>query len=177
MAADNELRLLSRAIRTRDIAPLLEAGVKGEWFFVEENRAVLNFLINHWTKYQEVPTAVTIKDNFPTYRLLAVEDTLDYLVDQLVEYRKRQNAITVLQDASEAISAGDLNAAITVMSQGLAKISDEGVRLSSDMDLTREPLKRFDDYLSVKTRPNGLLGMATGFKLSIRLLPDYNQDN
>lgn len=164
MAADNEVRLISRAIRTRDIAPLLEAGINEDWFFVDENRQAWRFIQQHWTKYQEVPTAVTLKDNFPTYRLLAVEDSLEYLVDQLIEYRKRQSAITVLQDASEAIAGGDHNAAITVMSQGVAKISDEGVRLSSDLDLTRDPLKRFDDYLSVKTRPNGLLGMATGFK-------------
>lgn len=164
MAADNEVRLISRAIRTRDIAPLLEAGVNDDWFFVDENRQAWRFIIQHWTKYQEVPTAVTLKDNFPTYRLLAVEDSLEYLVDQLIEYRKRQSAITVLQDASEAIASGDHNAAIAVMSQGVAKISDEGTRLTSDVDLTRDPLKRFDEYLSVKTRPNGLLGMATGFK-------------
>lgn len=164
MAADNELRLISRAVRTRDIAPLLEAGVSDDWFFVDENRQVWRFIRQHWTKYQEVPTAVTLKDNFPTYRLLAVEDSLEYLVDQLVEYRKRQSAITILQDASEAIAGGDHNAAISVMGQGLAKISDEGISMSSDVDLTRNPLTRFDEYLSVKTRPNGLLGMATGFR-------------
>jgi replicative DNA helicase len=164
VAADNELRLISRAIRTRDVAPLLEAGVSDDWFFVDENRQVWRFIRQHWAKYQEVPTAVTLKDNFPTYRLLAVEDSLEYLVDQLVEYRKRQGAITILQDASEAIASGDHNAAISVMGQGLAKISDEGIRMTSDVDLTRNPLTRFDEYLSVKTRPNGLLGMATGFR-------------
>jgi replicative DNA helicase len=35
---------------------------------------------------------------------------------------------------------------------------------SSDIDLTKDPMNRFDEYLSVKTRPNGLLGMATGFR-------------
>lgn len=164
MAADNELRLLSKAIRDRDIAPLLEAGVTDDWFFNDENRQIWKFVRNHWTKYQEVPTAVTIKDNFPTYRLLAVEDSLEYLVDQLVEYRRRQSTITLLQDASEAIAAGDHNSAITVMSQGVARIADEGISQSADMDLTKEPLKRFDEYLGVKTRPNGLLGMATGFQ-------------
>ncbi len=164
MAADNELRLLSRAIRTRDISPLLESGVSDDWFFVDENKQVWRFLRQHWTKYQEVPTAVTVLDNFPTYRLLAVDDTLEYLVDQLVEYRKRQHAITVVQDASEAIASGDHNAAITVLSQGVAKLIDEGVRESGDIDLTDNATKRFDDYTNIKTRPNGLLGFATGFK-------------
>ena len=164
MAADNEVRLLSRAIRTRDITPLLEAGVTDDWFFVDENRQVWRFLRQHWTKYQEVPTSVTVVDNFPTYRLLAVDDTLEYLVDQLVEYRKRQHAITVIQDASEAIAGGDHNVAISVLSQGVAKLIDEGARESNDIDLTREATKRFEEYTHIKTRPNGLIGFATGFK-------------
>lgn len=164
MAADNEVRLLSRAIRTRDITPLLEAGVTDDWFFVDENRQVWRFLRQHWTRYQEVPTSVTVVDNFPTYRLLAVDDTLEYLVDQLVEYRKRQHAITVIQDASEAIASGDHNVAISVLSQGVAKLIDEGSRESNDIDLTNNATKRFEEYTHIKTRPNGLIGFATGFK-------------
>lgn len=164
MAADNEVRLLSRAIRTRDITPLLEAGVTDDWFFVDENRQVWRFLRQHWTRYQEVPTSVTVVDNFPTYRLLAVDDTLEYLVDQLVEYRKRQHAITVIQDASEAIASGDHNVAISVLSQGVAKLIDEGARESNDIDLTNNATKRFEEYTHIKTRPNGLIGFATGFK-------------
>jgi replicative DNA helicase len=164
VAADNEVRLLSRAIRTRDISVLLEAGVQDDWFFVEENKAVWRFIRQHWTKYQEVPTGVTVLDNFPTYRLLAVEDNVDYLLDQLIEYRKRQSTISVVQDASEAIASGDHNAAIAVLGQGVAKLLDEGVRDSNDLDLTYEATKRFDEYLNVKTRPNGLLGIATGFR-------------
>lgn len=163
MAADNEIRLISKAVRSRDISPLLEAGVTDDWFFVDENRQVWSFIRQHWTKYQEVPTAVTLKDNFPTYRLLAVEDSLEYLVDQLVEYRKRQHAITVLQDASEAIATGDHNTAISVMSKGVASLNDDSIRKTTDIDLTDAPLERFDEYLTIKTRPNGLIGISTGF--------------
>jgi replicative DNA helicase len=164
MAADNEVRLLSRAIRTRDISAMLEAGVQDDWFFVEENKAVWRFIRQHWTRYQEVPTGVTVLDNFPTYRLLAVDDNLDYLLDQLIEYRKRQSTISVVQDASEAIASGDHNAAIAVLGQGVAKLLDEGTRETTDIDLTDNATQRFEEYLNVKTRPNGLLGIATGFK-------------
>jgi replicative DNA helicase len=165
MAADNEERLISRAVRTRDISAILEYGLEDSWFYVEENRAVWKFILNHWKKYSEVPTAITVKDNFPTYRLLQVDDSIEYLLDQLVEYRRRQKAIEIVQDAAEAISAGDHQAAIDSMSSGIAKISDDGVGSSNDIDLTKAPLSRYDEYLAVKTRPNGLIGMATGFSL------------
>lgn len=164
MAADNEERLISRVVRSRDAAPAFEAGVDDSWFFVDENRSVWKFIRTHWTKYGEVPSAVTVKDNFPTYRLLAVEDSLEYLVDQLVEYRKRQKTIEVVQDAAELIAEGNHDAAIAAMSSGVATIYDEGATQSSDVDLTHKPMERFEEYLSVKTRPNGLIGFSTGFR-------------
>jgi replicative DNA helicase len=51
------------------------------------------------------------------------------------------------------------------MSAGIAKIMDEGVGQSHDIDLSKNPMSRFDEYEAVKTRPNGLIGMATGFSL------------
>ena len=165
VAADNELRLLSRAIRSRDIAPLLSRGVEDNWFLNDSNQAVWRFLKDHWTKYQEVPTATTVMDNFPTYRLLAVEDALDYLLDQLVEFRRRNKSIDVIQQAASAIESGDHNSAISIIGKGYAALIDEGVVLSEDIDLTDQPMERYNSYLNVKTRPNGLLGMATGFQV------------
>ena len=164
MAADNEERLISRVVRTREIIPALEKGVDDSWFFVDENRSVWKFLRTHWTRYQEIPSAVTVKDNFPTYRLLAVEDSLDYLVDQLIEYRRRQKAIDVVQTAAEMIASGNHDGAIAEMSSGVATIYDEGSSQSSDVDLTKEPEKRFEEYLSIKGRDGGLLGYRTGFR-------------
>jgi replicative DNA helicase len=165
MAADNEVRLISRAIRTRDISPLLERGVESSWFFNEDSRLIWDFLRNHWTKYQEVPTATTVLDNFPTYKLLAVEDSLDYLLDQLIEFRKRQKSIEVVQQAADAIAVGDHNSAIKIMGQGFATLIDEGSGSPTEIDLTKDAMNRYQEYLDIKTRPNGLLGIATGFQV------------
>jgi replicative DNA helicase len=51
------------------------------------------------------------------------------------------------------------------MGKGYAALIDEGVVLSEDIDLTDQPMERYNSYLNVKTRPNGLLGMATGFQV------------
>lgn len=165
MAADNELRLISKAIRDRDISKPLEYGLEDNWFYVDENKVVWKFIKSHYTKYGEVPTAVTIKDNFPTYRLLQVDDSIEYLLDQLIEYRKRQKTIEIVQDAAEAVSLGDHNGAVSLLSRGISGILDEGISMSTDVDLTTNPTSRYQEYLDIKTRPNGLIGMATGFTL------------
>jgi replicative DNA helicase len=144
---------------------LLERGIHDDWFYSEDNRAVWRFIQGHWTKYSEVPTAATVLDNFPTYKLLAVDDSVEYLLDQLIEYRKRQHSIEVVQNAADAIAGGDHNSAVAIMRTGVARLSDEGIGTSGDVDLTDEPMRRYEEYLNVKTRPNGLLGIATGFQV------------
>jgi len=164
MAANNEERLLSKAIRSRDIRPLIEYGVQEDWFFNDLNRQVWKFVAKHNEKYAEVPTAVTVKENFPTYTLHAVEDNIEYLLDQLVEYRKRQKTIDTLLEAQQSVQLGDHNAAIQTMSSAVQSLLNDNTRESNDENLSENPLERYDEYLSIKTRPNGLLGISTGFK-------------
>ena len=164
MAANNEERILSKAIRDRNIAPLLECGVQEDWFFNDLNRQVWKFIVKHNEKYGEVPTAVTFKDNFPTYTLHAVEDSIDYLLDQLIEYRKRQKTIDVLLDAQQAVAQQDHNTALQTMVQAAQILMNDGVRESLDENLSDNPMQRYEEYIAIKTRPNGLLGLSTGFK-------------
>jgi replicative DNA helicase len=164
MAANNEERLLSKAIRNRDIRPLIGYGVQEDWFFNDLNRQVWKFVAKHNEKYGEVPTAVTVKENFPTYTLHAVEDNIEYLLDQLVEYRKRQKTIDTLLEAQQSVQQGDHNAAIQTMSSAVQSLLNDNTRESNDENLSENPLQRYDEYLSIKTRPNGLLGISTGFK-------------
>lgn len=164
MAADNEERLLSKAIRNRDITPLIESGVQDDWFYTDENRQMWRFLVRHREKYGEVPTAVTVKENFPTYTIYAVEDSIEYLIDQLLEYRKRQKTLDALIDAQTHISQMDHNGALQVMSSAVQAILNDGTRDSNDLNLSTDPLQRYEEYKEIKARPNGLLGISTGFK-------------
>jgi len=164
MAANNEERLLSKAIRSRDIQPLLECGVQEDWFFNDLNKQVWKFVSKHNEKYGEVPTAVTVRDNFPTYTLHAVEDSIEYLLDQLIEYRKRQKTIDALLEAQQAVSQQDHNTALQTMASAAQILMNDNQRDSTDENLSDHPMQRYDEYMAIKTRPNGLLGLSTGFK-------------
>jgi len=168
MPANNEERILYKAIRTRDIKPLLECGVQPDWFYNDLNRQVWKFILKHNEKYGEVPTAVAVIDNFPTLnngdKLPIVEDSFDYLLDQLIEFRKFNKTLDTIQIAQQAVANHDHNTALQTMMAAAQQIMNDGQRDSLDENLSNDPTQRYGEYMAIKTRPNGLLGLSTGFK-------------
>lgn len=164
MAADHELRLLSRAVRDRHITPLLEAGVVPDWFANPECKVLFKWLVDHWGKYGEVATATTVKAEFPTLALLKVEDSLDYLLDKFIEYRRYVKVEDTIQTAAEVLSTKrDYEEALRVIEANVQEIHREGVPGVSDLHLHRDPYSRYLDYQKLVGSTGGLLGLPTGF--------------
>lgn len=164
MAADYELRLLSRAIRDRNILPLIEAGIKPAWFMNPEVREGYRWVLNHWTKYREVPTATSMKFENPQIPLLRVEDSLDYLLDKFLEFRKAVKIEDAVQDAIEAVQNRDFDAALQIMEERVGDIYKESSTGITDLHLHKDPSSRYDAYLLMENTHNGLLGLGTGFE-------------
>jgi replicative DNA helicase len=49
------------------------------------------------------------------------------------------------------------------MVQAAQVLMNDGVRESLDENLSNQPMQRYEEYMAIKTRPNGLLGLSTGF--------------
>lgn len=164
MAHDNEIRLLSKAIRDRNIGPLLEAGVSNDWWVNPQCRDVWRWLVKHWSMYGEVATAASVKDEFQNFNLVAVDDSLEYLLDRFIGYRRYVHVEDMLQDAAEILSrTNDHEAALQVVEKALTQIHQEGTPGTSDMYLSRDPENRFRAYEEDEKRAGSLLGLPTGF--------------
>jgi replicative DNA helicase len=165
VAHDNEVRLISRAIRDRNITPLLDVGVDASWWNNPSVKDVWVWMVKHWTKYSEVPTPTTVKAEFPTFTLLNVQDTLDYLLDKFVEYRRHVAVTDTVQQAAEILSStNDHEAAKDFIAAALMEIDRSGVPGISDINLMNDPLLRLAEYEEVEKRGGALLGLPTGFE-------------
>ncbi len=164
MAVDNAVRLLSKIIKSRDISEALSRGVRADWFERMETKQVWEFLTDHYEKYGEVPTATTVRDNYPTFRLLEVKDTQEYLLDQLVDYYRLQQASRMVDDALSLLdqSAGT-EEIIELMRKRLSEIDAKTVQKSGFLDLADSPMDRWQEYLNRQANPGTLLGVGTGF--------------
>jgi replicative DNA helicase len=159
-----ENRLLSRALSDRDLTPLFNRGVKDTWFGNDEDRRVWTFVKSHFTSYSECPSKEVILENFPTYKFEVIPDSIDFLLDKVVESRR----VAVINNSfREAITDIELHkdhdAAIGKIQRGIARMDEDGLTSANDMDLTFEPEKRWEEYLERKNMPNGLRGLPIGF--------------
>ena len=161
MAADNEHRLVSKVIRDRDIIPALQLGVNDSWFLDDDNKKVWAFVRKHYGEYNEVPTAVTVKDHYPNYKVLDVQDSIDYLLDTMVDFRRRLLTRQGLETAVEQLQENNHDAALLAMEATIAKVNEQGVAGTHEIDLTKNTEQRYKDYQALQNQE--FLGIPTGF--------------
>lgn len=158
-----EAKLLSAVIQVRDLSPLFERGVNDGWFNDDDDKRIWVFLRTHFAKYAECPSIEVVQSNFPTYNVLALTDSVDYLLDDLVDRRRKVSITTTLRQAVDQIQNNqDHEAALVTMQGGLVKLEEEGLSKTTDVNLIQTTDSRWEDYIFRKNNP-GLLGVATGF--------------
>jgi KaiC/GvpD/RAD55 family RecA-like ATPase len=162
MAHDNEYRLISKVIVDRNIIPVIEVGVKDDWIVDDDLRRIWKFTREHYAKYREVPTYTTVKENFPNFKALKVEDTIEYLIDQMVDFRRRSITLSGASVVVEKLQQNEHEAALTEMSKTVTLVNEQGVIGTHHIDLSKDPSSRFEEYENFQTHT--LLGIPTGFK-------------
>jgi replicative DNA helicase len=161
MAYDNEYRLVSKVIRDRNIIPVIEIGIKDDWIVDDDLRRVWKFVREHYVKYREVPTATTIQDNFPAFKALDVQDSIDYLIDQMVSFRRRTLTKNGIEDSLAKMVVNDHEGALNEMSKTVTLVNEQGNVGTTHVDLTKDPTARFLEYENLQN--SVLLGIPTGF--------------
>jgi replicative DNA helicase len=161
MASDNEHRLVSKVIRDRDIIPALQRGVNESWFLDDDNRKAWSFVRKHYGEYSEVPTAVTVKDHYPNYKVLDVQDNIEYLLDTMVDFRRRLLTRQGLETAVEQLQDNNHDAALLAMEATITKVNEQGILGTHEIDLTKNTEQRYKDYQALQNEE--FLGIPTGF--------------
>jgi archaellum biogenesis ATPase FlaH len=158
-----ESKLLSAAIQIRDLTPLFDSNVSDSWFNDDDDKRIWVFLRTHYAKYSESPSLEVVKANFPAYDIQELTDSIDYLLDDLIDKRRKHSITATLKSAVDAIQdAKDHESALLIMQGGLVRLEEEGLNKTSDVNLVDTTEARWEDYIFRKNNP-GLLGVATGF--------------
>ena len=162
MAHDIETRLVHKVITDRVIIPVLERGVKDSWILDDDLRRIWKFIRDHFSSYREVPTIDAVKENYPSFQLLPIEDNLDYLIDKMVKDRRQMITRNGLQVVIEKFEKDDFEAALNEMSKTITLVNEQGQIGTTHVDLTKNVTARLELYEQLLNAE--LLGVPTGFK-------------
>jgi replicative DNA helicase len=161
--ADFERLLVSRVIQDKDLGDVADAGITPAFFGDPDNKAVFKAILRHKGTYGEVPSLATIKTDFPTYKFVRVEDSVQVLTDRL----RAQHTLDLLeQGLAESVDAheeGNADKAMAALAKTLSDIA-AAVPNTRDTDLTTTGTERLARYLALKDLPDGLRGIPTGFQ-------------
>ena len=160
---NKETLIINKVINDRDLTPLFNRNVTENWFADNEDRKIWVLLKSHFTKYGECPSLEVVRENFPSYTVVPVQDSIEYLLDELVATRRKASTVAMIGDAIELIDKqGNHESALIAIQRGLIELEESGLSRTSDINITDDPLKRWDEYEFRKNNP-GLLGVPTGF--------------
>lgn len=166
---NNEAKLLSKIIEDRNLSEILEKGISDSWFADPFDKKLFLFLRDHFVKYQETPSLSVVKENFPTYKTLSeqgspVEDSVDYLIDDLITKRRKKFISDTIGDAIDFIDTPtpDHESALLALQRGILKLEDSGLNKTTDIEIREAAKRALEEYEFRKNNP-GLLGLPTGF--------------
>jgi replicative DNA helicase len=160
---NHEAKLLSKIVQGRNVNYLFEKGVNESWFHDANDKKLFKFLQHHFANYSETPSLDVIQENFPTYTPVVVEDSLEYLIDRLVDERRKSIVVSTISDAIEQVENNkDHEEALNALVRGFARIENEGLSRTNDIEITKAAAHAKEEYERRKNNP-GLLGFSTGF--------------
>lgn len=164
--ASSELYLISKVINDRDLTVPIRAGLKtdhmsGEW------ADIWSWLLQFSRQHGSVPTERVFSKEYGDISLYdsatTDQETYTRLLEEIFnEYRKRC-LLDSLQPAISSLNTGDVETAFSTLASGLQKAAVEAARLR-DVDIIQNWEDRLNRYEEMRTQPNALRGIPTGFR-------------
>lgn len=160
--ANAEHLLISKVIKTGDVSPVLDKGIRPDHFKGEYQKMWV-WILEYWRNYGAVPTERVFHQEFgdtPLYN--ADDEPFPALVDELYNNYKREKLLETITATMPALNNNEIDTAISELSVGLQKATIETARLR-DVDIIQGWEERLARYEEIRNTPNSLRGIPTGF--------------
>lgn len=152
-----QLQILNKILQTGDDSILKVNRIDDSFFseFSEEFR----FIQDHISKYGNVPDKLTFAEQFPTFDWIEVNETPNYLIDELYKDRNKRNLAKVFNAVRDRINAGDVDGAINIYSTAVEDVV-QATHIDS-VDILKDT-SRYDAYVD-RTQDFSKFYVKTGF--------------
>ncbi len=105
-----EREVIAAVLRDRDLTPINDAGVTPGYFLNREDRMVYQSILDHHTKYGQIPSMDEFHKNYPAsaYKLPKVTDTISVYLDEIKADYEHSLVEKGLTDALSRFDSGDV---------------------------------------------------------------------
>lgn len=152
------LQILSKVLATHDISIIEDNTLDSTYFPGYEQE--LEFIVNHYKQYGNVPDTATFLEAFPSMELVEVTESDTYLVDKAREEHLFSQSSVVIQEYARLLQT-DSNAANEYMARQL-KVLQPNYHLGGT-DIVAQADKRFEQFQERKSNPENYF-FESGFE-------------
>lgn len=162
LLASSELLLISKIIQERDLQVPIRSGLKpehlnGEW------STIWTWLLEFYREHGSVPTERVFSQEFGDVDLDdASAEPFSRLLEEIFTNYKKRILMDTLSQAIPELNNDNLEEALTTLTTGIQKTAVEAARLR-DIDIIQNWENRISRYDEMRSTPNALRGIPTGF--------------
>ena len=105
-----QLQFLNYLLKTKDSSILLVNNINEDFFSDYKNE--YNFIINHLREYGNIPDSITFLNNFPSFDIIEVSESPDFLIDKLYEDKNTRVLASIFNKIKKHLMEGDIDKAM-----------------------------------------------------------------
>lgn len=155
-----EQSLICKVLDAPDLEILHSNGVIAEMFLT--SRDEVEFIINHYNTYKQMPDKVTFLGRFKEFQMLEVTESIDYLVYKLKEAYTYTKLAPIIQSTADLVREDSIKAIQYIKEQIEALQKEVPVSRNKDgYDIVANAKDRLAEYKK-RCEVKGLIGIPTG---------------
>lgn len=160
---DKEHGLISALVLGADMVPVIDAKITLEHFGDPDHRKVFTFIQEHYAKFAVVPSADTIRGNWPTYKLYTSDEPISYYAEELRRALLHDSLLNTVADMQIHLEDKKPEDAYRLMAASTVALAPQ-LGATVDDDLHETWAERVDTYLGYRDLDAGLRGITTGYQ-------------
>lgn len=153
-----QLQFLNKVLSSGNSSLLFDNNLNDEFF--SDYKKEYNFIIKHFNQYGTIPDQYTFLDNFPTFDIIAVNESNNYLIDKLFEDYKQRFLAKNFNSIKNYLNDGKVDEAM----QLFINSSTDAIKVKhiNAVDILKDT-SRYNLYVE-KTQDFNKFFIKTGFK-------------
>lgn len=134
-------QVLNKILSTQDSSLIVLNNLTEDYFC--NYKPEFNYILDHLNQYDKVPDFPTFMDKFPNFVVLEVNETNDFLLEQLLKEYSIRKAAATLNNAGDLLKQDKLDEVYTSLQELVENRSDIGI---NSVDILQDT-SRYDDYI------------------------------